>query len=162
MKETKAAHSTLFTFWTIFSHNVMISAAFIILGFVFGIFPAIYMWVNGLLMGFVVSISNQQAHIPAWKVFVYGMLPHGIFELTAIIWAAALGMANGFAVLGAIGVRGREPAREAGGTSGVRFAFRRSVRGFAYIVGMLFVAAIIESTLTPIIINWGIHHGPTS
>ena len=159
--QTKAAHSWAFTFLQIFLNNAWVAVMFVGLGFLFGIYPVIALWMNGLLIGFVANLSSNQLHVPVWKMLLYGIAPHGIFELSAFIWAGGVGIANGFAVLMAIrSLISREsalkPVRRSQGPLAV--AVRRSLRSLPYIIGLLLVAALVESSLTPMLIRWGIHH----
>lgn len=156
----KHAHSWMFTFWMIFAHNSMSVLAMIVLGFVFGIMPAWNLWVNGLLMGYLMALLAGKG-IPAWKTFVFGILPHGIFELTAIFWAAGLGLANGFATLRWLGnqfVVVTKGVQLRNRTSPIKEAMLRSVQSLPYILGLLFIAAFIESTVTPHLIEWAFGH----
>lgn len=162
------------TFLLLFLHNAVSATELAIFGIAFGIFPAYLMWMNGLMSGFVVGLIATQHGIPPWKTIVFGLLPHGIFELSAIVWAAALGLRNGLAIIrvirrqfgggraaklqvqtirdGPVAFRDAHP---------LRFALIRTARSLPIIWGMLLVAALIESAITPHIMAWGIpglHH----
>jgi stage II sporulation protein M len=142
----------------LFLHNLLSSALMVVLGFFFGIYPAWAMWMNGLLAGYVLA---EEAHrgLAAWQLFVYGMLPHGIFEIPAFIWAAALGLELGFTVLqtagDALAVRMGRRVRAPQGR--IRDAFRRIVRKSPYIAALLLVAACVEGLVTPHVLWWGLH-----
>lgn len=76
----------------IFQNNVLASFFSIFFGAFFGIFPLIFSITNGYLIGFVSSIStNQEGFFILWK-----LVPHGIFEIPAIILSIALGFRFGF------------------------------------------------------------------
>ncbi|GMA64106.1 stage II sporulation protein M [Alicyclobacillus fastidiosus] len=150
-------------------HNAGTATELAIFGLAFGIFPAYSMWMNGLVSGYAVSLVVQAKGIPAWKPIVFGLLPHGIFELTAILWAAALGIGNGMALFRAIGrtVRSGTSTRLADGhrkdtgesfrdAHPLRYSLLRTARSLPVIWGMLVIAAIIESAITPHLITWGI------
>jgi stage II sporulation protein M len=165
VQKTQAVHSWLFTFWTIFYHNVLAALLVIAFGFFLGVFPALQVWTNGVMMGFFISVGAYQAHIPAWKVVLLGIAPHGILELPAFIWAVAIGIANGFSIIRWIQkslsknpVQGTSDARRReSAASPISQALQRTVRSLPYIAGLLFFAAIIESTVTPALLKWGIH-----
>lgn len=158
--------SWLHTFWLIFLHNATSALELSLFGLAFGLIPAYMMWMNGLLSGFVVGTITEQHGIPAWETIVYGLLPHGIFELTAIFWAAALGIANGLAVIRAISLRMRRNLTANGTTRDTKLSFReahplrfsllRTVRSLPVIWALLLVAAVIESAITPHVMAWGI------
>lgn len=150
-------------------HNAGTATELALFGLAFGIFPAYSMWMNGLVSGYAVSLVVQAKGVPAWKPIVFGLLPHGIFELTAILWAAALGIGNGMALFRAIGraFRSETPTRTADGqrkntgesfrdAHPLRFSLLRTARSLPIIWGMLVIAATIESAITPHIIAWGI------
>jgi stage II sporulation protein M len=170
VQKTQSVHSWLFTFWTIFYHNLLAALLVVTLGFFLGIFPALQVWTNGVMMGFFISVGSAGAHIPAWKVILLGIAPHGILELPAFVWAAGLGIANGFSVIRWIqrslfkgslakAASGASRTRATGASvaSPLANALQRTIRSLPYIAGLLFVAAIIESTVTPELLKWGIH-----
>lgn len=160
-------------FWRIFLHNAATATELSIFGLVFGIFPAYSMWINGLLSGYAVSLVVSEQGVPAWKTIVFGLLPHGVIELAAILWAAALGIANGMAVIRAIARVFRRRLETADGPAEsatnaqsqshpLWFALLRTARSLPFIWGMLVIAALIESAITPHLLHWGIpnlkHH----
>ena len=156
--QIRRTQSVWHTFSSIFIHNVLAAFLMMLFGIGAGIFPAIMMWLNGLLMGFVTFLMVSHAHVPAWKVIVFGLLPHGIFELTALLWASALGLQVGFAAIHSIwslirgGVRTASPSIR--GPMSFRRELKRSFVWFPAIVVLLLIAAGIESTVTPYLIHW--------
>ena len=71
-----------------------------------------------------------------WKI-----LPHGVFELPAIIFSIGIGLKLGWSVVG-----GRWSARKGKGSVG--YVFLEGVRFFVFVVfPLLVVAAIIEGLL---------------
>jgi len=162
--DTKMHHSTWYIFWTILSHNVWVAVTLLVLGFAFGLWPAWAMWTNGLLTGFVVSLGAQEQHVAIWKMVVFGILPHGIFELSAFVMAAGIGMSNGYAVartiLPRLGFASRASSQGPQNSSPrhMQVALVRTARGFLWTLGMLVVAAGIEAFITPHLLLWGLHH----
>lgn len=158
---TQAHHSVVHTIWVIFIHNVYAAVLMILLGFVAGVFPAFQMWMNGLIMGFVTAVGASSLHTAGWKIVVFALLPHGVFELSAILWAGALGIQLGFTVLYGCGrwVKTawlRVPAQRSEPALTVTAEVRRALYSLPMIVGMLLVAACIEGGVTPHLIQWGI------
>ena len=100
-------------------------------------------------MGFFISVGSYQAHIPSWKIILLGIAPHGILELPAFVWAAAIGIANGFAVIRWIQVvLQRNPKQavtvaERREVSPITSALNRTLRSMPYIACLLLFAAII-------------------
>jgi stage II sporulation protein M len=161
---TQSHHSVIHTIWTIFLHNVYAAGLMILLGFIAGVYPAVQMWMNGLLMGFVTALGVTSLHTAAWKVVLFAILPHGIFELSAILWASALGIQLGFTALYACGRWVKALfLRETVGTSTPVLSVQREVRrvlvSLPMIIGLLMVAACIEGGVTPHLIQWGIMNG---
>lgn len=156
--QIKANQSVWHTFYSIFVHNLIAALFMIVFGVAAGIFPAMMIWLNGLLMGFVTYITVEKIHVPAWKVVVFGLLPHGVFELTALLWATALGLQTGFAALHSLWEwvkRGlTNQPNPAFRSVSFRGELRRSLLSLPYIVILLLIAAGIESTITPYLIHW--------
>ena len=79
-------------FLFIFANNTIKSFAMALLGTFFGIVPALFIVVNGLLIGIMSSVvvANRGAEF----LFV-GTAPHGILEIPAFLIAGAYGMRLG-------------------------------------------------------------------
>jgi len=113
----------------ILQNNLKVAFLGIILGAVFGIMPIVNSVANGLVIGYVLRISVEKTSIfEIWKI-----LPHGIFEIPAIIIALGLGIKLGFSLF----------SRE-------KFSknFYNCFNVLLYIVvPLLIIAAIIEGSL---------------
>jgi stage II sporulation protein M len=161
---TESHHSVIHTIGTIFLHNVYAACSMMVFGLLAGIWPAVQIWLNGLLMGFVTAMGVASLHTTGWKIVVFAMLPHGIFELAGILWASALGIQLGFTVLYTCGrwVTGRfSTAASQSRLSGqqvlsLRAEVKHAVYSLPVIIGLLLLAACIEGGITPHIIQWGI------
>ena len=136
-------------FWTIFLNNLMAAFFMILFGLFFGIFPAYGLFVNGAVLGFVLRQKQMQGGDPL-MLFVQGILPHGILELPAIIFAAAIGMKLGVLVFHSIFRIWRSSQRAA-----LRHEWRIELRvlpsSVLLIALFLIIAAFIESTVTPLL-----------
>ncbi|MBX6352424.1 MAG: stage II sporulation protein M [Thermoflavifilum sp.] len=144
----------------LFLHNLLTVILISFLGFFFGIYPAWALWQNGVLTGAAVASAAQSAHVPAWKMVLYGIAPHGIFEIPAVIWGAVLGMDLGYCLMQVVSdaIASRVSERSSRLPEGfVGRRFRRVLRRLPYIVGLLVIAAVIESTVTPMLLSWGAH-----
>lgn len=167
-QHVKASGGWVHAFEFIFLHNAITALELALFGLVIGLFPAYMMWLNGLVVGYAVAVvSTTNPGAQDWKTIVLGLLPHGVFELTAIFWASALGIANGMAVLRAIKQRipkwsvekeTSTTARDADADDvqhPLRSALWRTFRTLPLIWGILVIAAIIEAAITPHLLSWG-------
>jgi stage II sporulation protein M len=144
---------------TLFYHNAQASVVAVAAGVVpFLFLPILDPLLNGGVLGLLVSMAkHQRLDVP--RLVLTQILPHGVFELTAGLYATSVGLyvsaALGRKVVAAWRKRrGISPAAtetavpvlascEAG-------LFRDVVRSFALIVlPLLFIAAFIEAFVTP-------------
>ncbi len=128
----------------IFFNNFTKAIIFMFLGLAFGILPVIMLFVNGLLLGYVLFAEHEMTII---ELFVKGILPHGIIEIPAIILACAYGIKLGTLlaksiVFKLISVQFEEVWSE----------FKHTLRLTKKIIVFLFfcfaIAALIESTIS--------------
>ncbi len=119
-------------FWFIFNNNTSVSFFSIILGFFFGIFPALSIAFNGYVIGFILEKSVLIDGLGVlWK-----LVPHGIFELPAVFISIALGIKFGSFILN------KSPGKI------FKFYLKNSMRVFLFVViPLLIIAAIIETSL---------------
>ena len=129
---------------TLFFNNI--TAA--LLSMLYGIVPflplsALALGTNALMLGAFAAIYQQQGL--GLGVYLLGILPHGIFELTALVLSCALGLL--------ICRTGSERVLK---KSDVPF-FRRTldcIRVFlSFAVPLLLLAALIEAYITPALLN---------
>jgi len=144
-------NSPLYTFWVIFQNNVLASLSMLGLGIFLGFYPALALLSNGILLGFMLKLSALKGINP-FSVFFLGILPHGIFELFAVIVAASIGMKYGILIVRMLGNLANNSRR-----TRLVDDFKTSLNELPYIVGaivvLLLLAAVIESTVTPMLIN---------
>ena len=125
----------------IFLKNLLASAMAMLLGLGLGIIPLMVATSNGFLLGVVAHGAVQQSGL---LFLAAGILPHGILELPAVLVSIAIGFRLGYLL--AL-ILAREKADLAGETRiAVRFLWR-------YITPILFLAAIIETFITPLAIS---------
>lgn len=134
----------------IFFNNAIKSVAVMALGALLGVYPALFLVMNGLVIGYLVSeLGNQGENV--LHLIVYGLLPHGIIEIPAILIAAGFGMQFGYVALKGIG---EMAAREEGERTVIwREFFVSAIRGAFWIVILLLLAAGIESVITYNLMN---------
>lgn len=122
----------------IFTNNTVNSFIAMLLGTLFGIWPVIFIMVNGFFIGVVVFSSVQEYGI---LVVLFALLPHGIIELPMIFISASMGLRLGVLAFQKIFIKEKE----------IRFKYElfSAIRFFVtVIVPLLFVAAIIETFIT--------------
>ncbi|MBU2576378.1 MAG: stage II sporulation protein M [Nanoarchaeota archaeon] len=116
----------------IFFNNLKASFFAIITGIGFGILPLITIVLNGYLLGFVIRESAVRNGIGV----LWQLVPHGIFELPAILFSVGIGMKIGTDLFGKdIGKK-------------LKYNFREGLRFFVFVIfPLLLVAGIIEGIL---------------
>lgn len=131
-----------FTF--IFWNNATKAVLVIFAGALAGVVPIIFLLINGGVLGFLLHLSWQQ-NVSMYDVVVKGLLPHGIIEIPAIIIACAFGLKFGVVIIKSLGQMNRSPRTR---TINLRNFMRQTGTAAVWIVILLFIAAIIESTIT--------------
>lgn len=125
----------------IFLNNAIKALVVIVLGFAFGIVPVVFLAVNGVIIGLVVGLVVGMAG--PW-VAVAALAPHGVIEIPALLLASALGLRVAGAVIKRITGRPANPGWE----------FKNGLVVYAkFVLPALFVAAVIEVFITPLLIR---------
>lgn len=128
----------------IFLNNSFKSILMLFSGIFFGIIPLMFLAINGMVIGFLLNVVQSSGGDLSEMIFK-GLLPHGIIEIPMILIAAAYGLSLGGLVLKSI-VPGE--SRGSGMKMRWREFWRKSGTASLWIVLLLFVAAVIESTIT--------------
>ena len=123
-------------FFNILLHNVMASILILVSGVLVGIIPTFAIGANGFFLGVV---YRQTAEMLGYSKAALKVLPHGVFELPALLIAASYGLWLGVTVVQRM--RGKECTRL---RVQIEHAFRRY---FAIVFPLLVVAAGIETAL---------------
>ena len=132
---------------SIFFNNFKVAIVLYAMGFSLGVFSAYYLFFNGIFTGYVAS----KYYLPTFLIYT---IPHGIFEVTAIIIAGAAGfrLASGFFnfLKGISKMNDRIPIRSQLGylVEANSDEFKDSLKLFIIAVVILFIAAIIEANFT--------------
>ena len=135
---------------TLFLHNLRTSVFMMVGGILFGIFPALFVLVNGALVGYVIAITYQTTHVNPFLLFAAGILPHGIFEIPAYLLASAFGIRAGVVLIRTMGRHlEHDNWRKLG---------KDMVPTLVIVVVLLFVAANIETGITPLLLRMVYHH----
>ncbi len=124
-------YTTLELIWFIFFNNIRSSFFAMVLGLGLGLFPLFAAISNGYLIGFVARYSVEAS---GWLI-LWRLLPHGIFELPAIILSIGIGFRLGIEIFKSK----RKQMKE---------LFFKSLRFFFFVIfPLLVIAAIIEGLL---------------
>ncbi|MEK5239895.1 stage II sporulation protein M [Paenibacillus sp. FSL L8-0470] len=142
LKESDYPQWSFFKF--IFLNNSIKSVFIIFLGAFFGILPAIFLLINGAVIGYLIHLSVLQEQ-DLYTLIVKGLLPHGIIEIPAIIIACAFGLQFGGKIFA--GIFGTAANKEKGSNAWPVF-MKQTLTASVWIVILLLIAAIIESTIT--------------
>ncbi len=127
--------------FVIFLNNAFKSFLAIVLG-VLVIVPIMFIVLNGYILGIVIC---ESARIEGPLYVAAAILPHGIIELPMVLVSAALGTRIGMMVL--LRISGKIPTEE------ILSALKWSISYyFRWILPLLFVAAVIETFITPAVL----------
>ncbi|MCD4798288.1 MAG: stage II sporulation protein M [Methanosarcinales archaeon] len=138
-----AEESPIMIMLFIFANNTLNSFIAMLLGIFFGIWPVIFILVNGYFIGVVVFSSVQEYGI---LVVLFALLPHGIIELPMIFISASMGLRLGVLAFQKIFRIKEEEIR-------FKYELFSAIRFFVtVIVPLLFIAAIIETFITSTIL----------
>jgi stage II sporulation protein M len=139
MKELLIQFEGLGVFETIamiFLNNIQASFFAIVLGAGIGLFPLFASISNGYLLGFVARLAVEEGGI----LVLWRLVPHGIFELPAIILSIGIGIKLGMNVLLA---RGWKKFKE---------DFHEAMRFFLFVIfPLILIAGIIEGILVALV-----------
>lgn len=126
----------------IFLNNSVKTLAAILCGLAIGIVPALFLIVNGVVLGVVFFLSSHSRGL--WPSLL-SILPHGVIELTAVFLGTAAGLMLGDYVL-------KRLLRTS--NARIRPQIGRALRFFSIvIVPMLLLAALIEAFVTTALIG---------
>jgi uncharacterized membrane protein SpoIIM required for sporulation/ABC-type transport system involved in multi-copper enzyme maturation permease subunit len=133
------------SFPTIWGHNLQAIIVILLLGlFSFGVLGALVYLLNMGIIGAVLALTRAMGASPL-KVGLYGILPHGLFEIPALIFASA-------AIL-YIGVLLVTPRSQRTLGEVLIEAIADWVKiGLGLVLPLLTIAAIIETWITPVLL----------
>lgn len=141
MIEPAKTYAPLRLFEFIFLKNLLAALVSVFSGIILGFIPVLAIFTNGVVLGAVSYIFLGQNNM---FVLLAGILPHGIIEIPALILSAASGVWLWQAIYRRIFYGEKKLGEEFSAI--VRFFFLA-------ILPMLFLAAIAETFITPIILN---------
>ena len=125
----------------IFLKNLLASAMAMLLGLGLGLIPLMVVTSNGFLLGIVGYAAVQKA---GFLFLAAGILPHGIIELPVVLVSIAIGFRLGYLLALTLA---KEKVDISGETKmAIHFLWR-------WVTPLLFLAAAIETFITPIAIS---------
>ena len=130
--------SDFHTFLKIFTNNTMVAVLSMISGLLFGIGPWLIMAFNGFIAGVVVGFVTETGKYSFTQTLL-GLLPHGVIEIPAL------------AIAGAAGIIWYREIVKGDGNGAERFkrGMKKALMMLALSVLLLFIAALIETYVTP-------------
>lgn len=132
----------LLVLFFIFFNNSFKALVAILLGPLFFV-PVIFMFANGFILGMVLKVVGEEVGI---TTIAAALLPHGIFEIPAVIIASGYGIWLGFMIIKKFATNNHEIK-----VSGLyEYVLRKFV---LVIVPILIIAALIEVFVSPHVIR---------
>jgi stage II sporulation protein M len=132
----------------IWLNNLIASVTAICLGVFLGIFPLLSLMGNGLAIGIMQQLVEQNGL--SARQFYLGLFLHGMFELPAFFIAVGLGLRFGTIPFRLIWQRHMSEQRR----PLLRLFFLEARYYLALITVLLFVAAVIEITVSPMLLKY--------
>lgn len=108
------------------------------------IFPAAVLLLNGYILGLVGAVVSNEISLEA---ALAALVPHGIFEIPALVVASAAGFRLGFSFMKKVWCKLNHRKHS------VTFDFQKSLNLFLLSVILLFIAAIMETYVTPLVMG---------
>jgi stage II sporulation protein M len=136
----------------IFANNAVGSLMALLFGLVAGLFPLFFVVSNGMIIGIMLElVVAKMGAAGGATVFAAGILPHGVFELPAVLISTAIGLKLGFVALRSL----------LKGDGMVAAELKDGLLIFLFwIVPILFLAAFIETFVTGAILAYFIQTPP--
>ena len=127
-----------YDFWQlflfIFQNNLTIALVAYFSGIIFGLPTLIILIINSFVIGLVIEMATGEMNL---LMIIFSLLPHGIFEIPAILLALSLGFVIGDALFGYL-FKKISP----------KSSFLLTLKLFFYLVlPLLLLAALVESAL---------------
>lgn len=134
--ETKPVIGALF----LFMNNYLSMVQMLLLGVVAGISPLITLGFNGALVGMLLSLTVQEG-LPLLPLIIFGILPHGIFELFAFFLCGAFGLKFGYHCIAS-------PLPGKTRLESYRHIWKEAISVLPLVTALLLAAAFIEIMIT--------------
>jgi stage II sporulation protein M len=126
----------------IFLNNALKALLVMVGGIALGILPVIFIFANGAAVGFVLYGSMESRGL---LTALLAILPHGIFELPAILLATSMGL-----LLGRSSIKKLFGGGDVAIANELTLALKFFVR---IVVPLLFIAALVEAFVTSVLVK---------
>lgn len=148
-------------FLAIFLNNLLVSTLAMLAGLIPFLFIPIWaVGINAIAMGIISSYIHLKGY-NLLALIIFGIAPHGLFEIPALLYACSLGVHLSIRVVRILtdmptntqtprSLGATETSNEKGNEDGFISSFRRVLRTWLLVVvPLLLVAAAIETYITP-------------
>lgn len=135
----------LITTMMIFLKNFLSMVQMLFLGAFAGIAPLATLSINGYILG-LVAASCRAMDISVPGMLLFGILPHGVFELFAFFLCGALGLKLGYHCIAS-------PLPGKTRLQSFKYIWKEIVSVMPLVTALLLCAALIEIFVTPHLIN---------
>jgi stage II sporulation protein M len=133
----------------IFFNNATASVLAMISGLAAGLVPLVFVISNGMIIGIILEMIITKAGVAEGiTLFLVGILPHGIFELPAVLISTAIGIKMGYKVIMSLLSR-KDLFTEDLKNGMLIFIF--------WILPILLIAAVIETYVTGALLAHFVH-----
>lgn len=134
----------------IFENNALGCLLAMGLGLFAGVYPAIFIASNGLIIGVALGLVISKYGLAlGLLVFILGLLPHGVFELSIVFIAAAAGMKLGYDAIRSLVKWDPQFILKSAREAVLMYVF--------WVLPILLVAAFLEVFVTGAILNYVAH-----
>lgn len=142
MADLLAPLPQLSIFILIFGKNVSVILMSFVFSPIFCLVPVLALFMNGWIIGLISTVVIEEKSL---GYLLAGLLPHGIFELPALIMGEAVALSFGATVLLALLKKERRKL--------LLPNLRQHLRYLAIAITLLLPAAIIETYVTPLLLR---------
>ena len=133
------------TFTMIFLNNIRVNFIIVLFGLILSIISVLITIFNGLILGFMYTVVSP-------IVFVVGIFPHGVFELSAFIISLACAFLVTKLEINIIKSVSKFKVKEEIKNSEIMI--KDILLSIIMIFVLLLIAAIVESTITPLLLGY--------
>ena len=133
------------TFTMIFLNNIRVNFIIVLFGLILSIISVLITIFNGLILGFMYTVVSP-------IVFVVGIFPHGVFELSAFIISLACAFLVTKLEINIIKSVSKFKVKEEIKNSEI--LIKDILLSIIMIFVLLLIAAIVESTITPLLLGY--------
>ena len=132
--------------WMLLGNNLQATFTAVVMGLVpFAFLPVLSLVLNAVVVGAAVALSGM-AGMTGWQMVLLGLLPHGIFEIPAIMLGVSMGLYLCSVMNGTL--------RRRPGTPRIEAVLPRLTAVFLFgAVPLLVLAAVVETTVTPLLLG---------